>query len=347
MSSWAPAIMSALAILQAGAATAPPPRVSPPGEPTEVEGLVVTAPTRTDKDQITSFVTSVTAPTADKRLGRWDRKICPGVIGLKPAYAQVMLDRISATAQDIGLEVGGPGCKANILIVATADSDALVRQAVKDNPDTFAKYEDGVSRGKKALQAFIDSPAPVRWWHVTSRKTSDGQSYVQGANVRVRSVGRVNTNTRTDFDHVVIVLDVRRTGIVRFSALADYVAMVSLAQINPDADTEGASSILNLFTDKAAGATPVDGMTDWDMAYLRGLYTARRDVRRGDRQEADVVRSMGTTLAPAAPVADPKPVAPSAPPAPASAPKAAAKPPTTPASKAEPREEKPSRSDPD
>lgn len=294
MSNFAPALMAALAILQAGPAATPPPAS---GE-TTVEGLVVTAPAKTDKEQITSFVTSVTATSADKRLARWDRKICPGVIGLKPAYAQLLLDRIAAVAQSVGLEVGKPGCKADILIVASADSDALVRQAVKDNPDTFAKYEDGVSRGRKALDAFIESDAPVRWWHVTSRKTSDGQTYVQGANVRVRSVGRVKSNTRTDFDHVVIVLDVRRIGTVRFGALADYIAMVSLAQINPDADTKGVSSILNLFTDKAAGATPPDSLTDWDMAYLRGLYSARRDARRGDRQEADVVRSMGTTLAP-------------------------------------------------
>lgn len=308
MSKRAPALLSALALLLMGSAVA----AAPSDEPTTVEGLVVTAPAKTDKEQITSFVTSVSALSADKRLARWDRKICPGVIGLKPAYAQVMLDRISATAQAVGLEVGKPGCKANILIVATADSDALVRQAVKDNPDTFAKYEDGVSRGKKALQAFMDSDAPVRWWHVTSRKTSDGQTYVQGANVRVRSVGRVNANTRTDFDHVVIVLDAKRMGTVRFAALADYVTMVSLAQIAPDSDTGGVSTILSLFSDKAAGVTPPEGLTDWDMAYLHGLYTARRDVRRGNRQEADVVRSMGTALGAPQEPAKPEPKAPEA-----------------------------------
>lgn len=300
MSNLAPAIMSALAILQAGAAAAPPPS----GEATTVQGVVVDAPARADKDQITSFVSSVTARSGDKRLGRWDRTICPGVIGLQPAYAQAMLDRIAATAQGVGLEVGKPGCRADILIVATGDSDTLVRQAVKDNPDTFAKYEDGVSRGRKALQAFIDSQAPVRWWHVTARKTADGQTYEQGGEVRVRAAGRVKANTRTDFDHVVIVLDVGRTGVVRFAALADYVTMVSLAQINPEADTKGVSSILNLFADREAGLTPVEGLTEWDMAYLRGLYTARRDARRGERQEADVARSMGTTLA--APKPEPK-----------------------------------------
>jgi hypothetical protein len=324
MSNLAPALLSALAILQAGAAAAP----TAPGEPTTVEGLVVSAPTKTDKEQITSFVSSVTALSADKRLARWDRKICPGVIGLKAAYAQALLDRISLTAQSVGLEVGKPGCRPDILIVATADSDALVRQAVKDNPDTFAKYEDGVSRGRKALQAFVDSQAPVRWWHVTARKTSDGQTYVQGANVRVRSAGRVKSNTRTDFDHVVIVLDAKRMGVVKFSALTDYVTMVALAQINPDADTGGVPSILNLFSDKAVGATPPEGMTEWDMAYLQGLYDARRDARRGDRQEADVARTMDKTLSPPATKSETKL-------------KSESKP------KSEPREDKPSRSDPD
>lgn len=332
MSNWT-AILSALAILQAGPATTPPP---PAGN--TVESLVVTAPGKTDQEQIAGFVSDITARGADKRVARWDRKVCPGVIGMKPQYAQVMIDRIAAVAQAVGLEVGAPGCKANILIIATDSSDAMVRQAVKDHPGAFGKYDFGVSRGQKALKAFVESEAPVRWWHVTSTKTADGERYRVGESVLVRSASRLKQNTRVDFDHVIIVLDTKRAGVVRFPALADYVAMVSLAQINPDADTGGVPTILNLFSDRAAGITPKDGLTDWDMAYLRGLYTIRRDSDRGERQEADVARTMTKTLAPP-PAAKPQPGA-----KPAPQPQAAPKPAEDAEPKPELDREKPDRS---
>ena len=51
--------------------------------------------------------------------------------------------------------------------------------------------------------------------------------------------------------------------------LADYLAVVSLAQINPDADLAAFDSILNLFSNPNA----YSGLTDWDRSYIRALYS--------------------------------------------------------------------------
>lgn len=290
MSIWtAAALSAALMFQQAPAATTPP---AAPDDDTTVESLTVTAKKVPETEAIEAFVTSVSEQTANRKLGRWDRKVCPGVMGMRNDYARILIDRIAETAVKIGLDVGEPGCKANMIILATADSDKLTKQMVKDYPDAFAKYDSGVRRSRKDLDAFVATGAPIRWWHVIGRTTADGQKYDQGESVRVRDVGRLHSTTRDDFATVIIIMDTTRIGKLRFSSLADYIAMVGLAQVDPDADVGGVSSVLNLFDDRAAGVEPAVAMTEWDMAYLKGLYTARRDARRGEAQEDDIARSM-------------------------------------------------------
>jgi hypothetical protein len=98
------------------------------------------------------------------------------------------------------------------------------------------------------------------------------------------------------------VVDAKRIGTIRFGALADYIAFVGLAQVDPEVDISGAPSILNLFNDRDAGREPVSGLTDWDNAYLEGLYSARRNTMTSDGQKDDVARSMTGELS-----ATPKP----------------------------------------
>ncbi|MDP2260307.1 MAG: hypothetical protein Q8J89_11385 [Caulobacter sp.] len=292
MSIWLAAAMSAAMFAQ------PAPPATPPAEDgTTVDSLVVTARPAPEKEVIAAFVATIADETGNDRLGRWDRKICPGVVGLRADYARLLVDRIAETAVEIGLEVGEPGCKANMIVLATAESDKLANSMVKDYPEAFAKFDSGIRPSRRALKAFTTSKAAVRWWHVIARTTADGQRYQKGDQVRVRDVGRLRGGTRDDFDRVIIIMDASRIGTLRFASLADYIAMVGLAQVDPEAEITGVSSVLNLFADRAAGVEPPERMTDWDRAYLKGLYAARRDVRRGDAQEKDIARSMVDDLA--------------------------------------------------
>lgn len=290
-------------------AGAPVPSVAPPlraaqAEPaaappaTTVEGLVITArPAAPPADTVSAFVAEVSAPSANGRLARWDRKICPGVVGLKAPYGQALIDRIAAVAGAVGLETGAPGCRPNMVIIATDDSQTLAQSIVDQNPAAFARWERGMSRGDRALKGFVETPTPVRWWHVTRTKTAEGESYTQGSGVRVRSASRLRATTRDDFDHVIILVDVKRVGVIRFEALADYIAMIGLAQIEPDVNIGDARSIIGLFEERDRGTEPATGLTEWDAAYLLGLYGANRDVVRGSRQEREIAKAMLKQLA--------------------------------------------------
>jgi hypothetical protein len=294
--------MSLIALAAAAALAfqqAPAPAETPPDDST-VSGIQITAPPLDEKKAIESFVENVAADSGNGRIARWDRKVCPGVAGVKPEYAQVVADHVAATALKIGLEPGAPGCKVNVLIVFTGDADGFVKRSLKNHPHAYSRYDLEMTSGRKALRQFQGSDAPVRWWHVTHRVTEDGTQYNSGDQVQVYTTGRISSRTRDDFDRAIVVVDVTKVGQVRFAALADYLAFVSLAQIDPAAEPKTGSSILNLFADKAAGIEPQEALTSWDVAYLTGVYEARRDTRNSDGQKRDITRSMGQDLKEAA-----------------------------------------------
>lgn len=247
-----------------------------------------------------------TPPNGEIQLARWDRRICVSVAGIRAQYGQFMVDRIAQRAFQVGLEAGAPGCTANVLVLVTPDANALAQELVNNDRPLLAAYESG-TRGRDALDDFASNTRPVRWWHVAQTVTADGQvvrgstslhamsgglSSGSGAVVRVGDMGRTRATTRQDFNRVVIIVDATRAQGFQFAALSDYVAMVALAQLDPSADTSQFPSVLNLFTDQAAGRDVPVGMTDWDVAYLSGLYGARRNAASTRQQRRDIAHHM-------------------------------------------------------
>jgi hypothetical protein len=81
-----------------------------------------------------------------------------------------------------------------------------------------------------------------------------------------------------------VIVDVDRLDGVTLEQLADYVAFVALAQIDPEADLSRFDSILNLFQ---PGGMQTSGLSPWDRAYLDGLYDMRTGfVGRGAQTRA-------------------------------------------------------------
>lgn len=234
-----------------------------------------------------AFIGAVAAPAPRRGLARWQEGVCVGVANLQSDTAQYIADRVSDVAREIGLRAHQPPCHPSILIVATSDAAPFARAFVEQRPALFRIGATGADAGPAALERFMSSDAPVRWWAV-SLKTNDetGERAVRlpgelngppmGAfnimnyapNTPVSISSRVSSPYRDDMKRVFVIVDVDRLDGVSLTQLADYVAMVSLAQIRPDADTAGFDTILNLFDTPAA----VDGLTGWDRAYLAGLY---------------------------------------------------------------------------
>ena len=283
-----------LGLALAGPALAQTPPVQDAQDDGTVEGVVVTAP---QKEMIEAFVADVSeAAVGRDQLGRWDRKICPGVTGLNPRYARFFNDRLAMAAFGVGLDVGEPGCRANILIVMTDDGRRTAREIVRHNGRWMDKHNDEGTRGRRALKEFTESTRPIRWWHVTHTVAEDGTPIIHDPEgpqqITVRGTGRLHKGTTQNFHRMVIVVDFKAAGPVPLGALADYVAMVALAQFDPKADTSRYPTILNLFADRARGREAASGLTSWDKSYLAGLYGARREAPNVRTQQRDITREM-------------------------------------------------------
>ena len=261
------------------------------------------------QEMVRSFVGEVAeAPGSEQQMARWDRTVCPLVAGLPQHQMQYMADRIAQRAHQVGLRTEGPGCRANILIFVTPDASVLAEGIVDEYRTLVAFYStNGVhTLGRGPLEEFTNSSAPVRWWHVNQTVSSDGQAMAgdtSGTTVMrtTQQPGRLRRATRQDFLRVLIIVDARQANGVTFQALSDYLAMVSLAQLDPEGQTTGTPTILNLFDARDSGAPIPAAMTQWDEAYLDGLYNARRTAPTVLWQRRDIAERMVDQLDPANP----------------------------------------------
>ncbi|WP_395648194.1 hypothetical protein [Terricaulis sp.] len=263
---------------------------------TDSEDIVVTA----EREVLRSFVAELSQPNPhEDQIARWDSRVCLRVAGLDQRHGQYLVDRIAARAHELGLRPAAPGCRANVVIFVTRDAD-MIASAIADDHDLVAYYnnaEFGNALGRAELQQFASTDAPVRWWFVSHTADRSGRPIPTGG--MVGSPGsRLQSAVRQDFNRVLIVVDAQQAQGVRFDALADYLSMVSLAQLDPAADTSGFPTILNLFSDRASGQAGPASMTEWDTAYLEGLYRAPRNASSARQQRWSITNRMQRELTP-------------------------------------------------
>lgn len=258
---------------------------------------------------VRAFINTAAAeiPSEDQ-IARWARPICPGVVGVNAPTGEYIADRIAYRARQVDLEVQGPGCRANIVVFITPDSDRLSRAIADEYRELVGDpNENPGTLGRDALADFVETSRPVRWWHVAHTYTDRGgriggsmrpfraasfgadSTTLSAPTARVSAPSRLHRTTQQEFDNVLIIVDAQRAQGKTFEALADYVAMVALAQINIDAEMSAHPSILNLFSSAEQHPTR---LTDWDVAYLEGLYSTTANAMNARQQEREMGRRM-------------------------------------------------------
>ena len=268
-------------------AGAPAPPASAPAAVHEVvvEGQ---APKAVRERQLQAFVTRVPARNNGEGLARWTTPICPVVVGMTEQQGEYVLARIVQVARAAGAPVIDDGrCEADLYIVASADPGGLVKALGRRSPGVFA------TAPAAEVRRFLETPRPVRAWYKArlDRLTTGIDSPFEGlpglaSNVPVihHAVDtRLSTNSPYALAVAIVVVDSGRVEGFKVGALADYLAMASLAQLQPDADVGGAPSILNLFS--AAEANRPQGLTGWDAAFLHALYHTPME----DRHQASAI----------------------------------------------------------
>lgn len=300
--------------------------VQPPSEPspadptpTAFNGPVtqleeVTVLGRRLRESVLEFVQTVAAPSVGADgLGIWRDGVCVGAVGMRADAGRFMVDRVSGIAGELGIAVGEPGCRPNILITASEDGDAMASELVASRRRDFRTGVVGGDAGGAALRRFQTSGDLVRWWHVTLpvdarsgrpavRMPGQEPFASQGERDRVQDFGpygklasasNLRRNTRDELHQAIVIIDIDALNVADFGQISDYVAMVALATIDASGDWRGAGSILSLFHDPEAAPA---ALTDWDWAFLRALYSADQDRLTRQGNAAAVADQMARVL---------------------------------------------------
>jgi hypothetical protein len=228
--------------------------------------------------EIGKFIDEVVVLPTGRGFARWQGRVCVGVHNLERTAGQYLVDRISALALEVGLAPGEPGCNPDVVIIFTADGKETASYIVENHAEILRPTGDsGQHRGLAALDEFTESDRAVRWWHlslpVDARTGAPairqrGQSIREYPTVAVDGPSRIHDGIRDAMQRVVIVVDSSKLTGTTWQQLGDYLAVVSLAQVDLDTDPAAFDSILNLFNNPKA----YSGLTDWDRSYVSALY---------------------------------------------------------------------------
>jgi hypothetical protein len=257
----------ALASLPMLVAARPPAEVSapPPNPEIVVQGQQERA--------LRAFVEAMANPGRSQQLGRWDREICPAVLGVDQAQADYIAARIAQHAAPLGLRAHSGGCTTTMLIVVSNEAQALASSFARGYPVTLG------SDGRARLRRFAASRAPVRWISVTEL-CPFGCALPNS---------RLSLATHPAFRAMILIVDGRQIGAFGLGELADYVPLVVLGN-PPLTGARPETSILSMF-DRARPEGYRFELTGNDRSFLAGLYRSRVNAPASE-QRASIARRM-------------------------------------------------------
>jgi hypothetical protein len=243
----------------------------------------VTVETRALEQRVHTYISNVTGVpfwSIDDPVQLWRRPICPLVAGLPREEGEFIFDRLAALLTSIGAPRGLTGCHPNFFIIVTPEPESVLNGAWDRNWHMFG------SASPTLVKRFIATPRPVRIWYNDIPSSADHTpataSIVSTSNLAGTSFGGLPT-----FDHdgnglraefiavhdmlaVVAIVDITKVAGLDWKQVTDYIAMAGLTKIDLDAHVGETPSILQLFS--ASADSRPGGLSDWDKAFLQGLY---------------------------------------------------------------------------
>jgi hypothetical protein len=277
------------------AADAPGPAPKPA---TTLADVTVEAARKSIQHRVDSFIWQLTR-RAREALARWNTPACPMVAGLSREQGEFVLGRFSQVAAAAGAPLAAPQCRPNLYIVVTRSPEALLTAWHARDARLFG---EGYPH---AIRRFVDTPRPVRVWYngdyesgppagtAASAEAATIAGY-EGLRVDVSAKPtRLQWNAVRDLGSVIVIVEPTRTRGVPLAQLADYIALVALAEIDLDAPLGEAPTILHLFGADAPPATAPVGLSDWDAAFLKALYhTDPRDTMQRAAMQQQVLHDV-------------------------------------------------------
>lgn len=203
-------------------------------------------------------------------LPRFFEPMCLAVGGINPEFAGAFAQRITDNARRADVPIAEGKCQPNALVVFAKDGRAQLEKVRKQHKWIFTGL------GESRIKDILASRDPAFAWQLTEIRGVDGRRFdTEGGGGmplnRQYQTGRLNQPIRSDVVGAVVVFDSSAIGGISAVQLADYASIRLLAptQEIDSVNEEGMSTIMSLFL---TPETAPDEMTEFDLAYLRGVY---------------------------------------------------------------------------
>jgi hypothetical protein len=282
------------------------------------------------REAMNKFVRAFETPTAFLgKIARWERRLCPVVVGQNSHFTAFITQRVKYVALAVGAPVDTkPSCAPNVEIVFTTTPQDLIDN-VRKNAPIYLGY--ATSRAERQAMAIITKP--IQAWYTTetvdlkgrhhpdsrgspdmgvvdSNLTADNILNADGSNgfaqqslrqmpIYASNGSHIDDGIRSDFSHVLIVIDSTKLAGQEIVPLADYISMLALTQLHSLDACQLQPSIVNMLAADCDHA--VNGLTQFDLAYLEGLYKMRPSgkliFQRGDIADVMADKLIGRPIA--------------------------------------------------
>jgi hypothetical protein len=248
-------------------------------EPAPLDDVVVRG---TLEEQALAFTEQASGTPVARGLARWRGPVCIGVYNFHREVAEQIADGLAHSGGGLNVPIADGDCDPNIMIIGAVDARAVASAWVEREYREFRPKISGAARPRSQLNHFTTADAPIRWWTLSRPAYFDifkGRRVLAGGPrrgvIEIRTAMNRDMHTRDDLQRIIIILDVDKIAGVSAENLIAYLTMISFTQIDMQADMGEYRSILNLFQP----GHEARGLTEWDEAYVRGLYAVPRDLR--------------------------------------------------------------------
>jgi hypothetical protein len=208
-------------------------------------------------------------------LSRWAAPVCPQTGGLSAPFDAYVSARVKAVAASIGAPLEKhPNrnfpCKTNLLIVFTTTPQTLMDNVRKHHPQML-----GFHYAAQA-QRLATVSHPIQAWYMTGTAPEGGNVEVDDEFHRLPtgSAGsRLTSRISSQFVGVLVVIDASKIVGHQIGAIADSAAMLSLAHATQAKGCSELPTILDFLNPDCPASADPPGLTRYDVAYLKGLYS--------------------------------------------------------------------------
>lgn len=249
---------------------------------------IVVQGVRPSNRQIKDFVRALTDVPSFGQISRFRLPVCPAAIGLAAVQNSRIADRMRQVAAAAKVPVAPGRCTANAFVIVAPDKAAAIAELERLFPAYFSQMSE------REVRRLIASAGPAAAWQVRTLMTADGERAPRATTSDAYVVRSVNTPSRIKaasmptFVASVVVVDVKSAAGLTLTQLADYAAMRTLADIEPERVAKiGVPSILGVLGQPDDRPLPVT-LTHWDLGFLKSLYATDNSYlatyQRGDME---------------------------------------------------------------